>query len=980
LLSKFRHVTLVSILIITIAVSQAQSQPTPQPASEEAKSLAAKLLALPTLQPEDASALLRENRKAITKGFVSYLLDVALTIPSRGERAIVIYKIAIEAARLLGNSKLEGLAWHRIGWVMINNGEFDKATEAFISALRIWEQAEATYDVIVVLGDLGDICTYKGEYQQAKEYADRCLKAAETLPEEKKDTLILVQIALAWNNIGMFYRWKGDYPKAIHYLNFALAQYQKLQVEDSIADVLANLGRIHRDTGDYIQSLNYFNDALRIVTKADGHSRRGAEILSAMGLLFAEQRDNSKAIEYLNKSLEVYSNTNDNIKKSQINNNLGIVYTRENRLEDASRHLLESLKLSETAKYREGILAAERGLGFISWKQGDYQGSIDHLDKSWLISLELKDEIRQAEILWSKAEVYCAQKSYTTAIECAERALSISEKFGLFNVFYLSAVVLGKCHFAQNNIAQALSILSQAIKKIEEVRYHVAGIEQERVAFFEDKVEAYQVMAEVLLSQKRVMEALTYSEQAKSRALLDIVQDGQVTGLKVMSSTEREAEQKLKSEIYSLNSQLMIERRKTSLDRNAEIALIDRLKDARFNYDTFRTNLYASHPRLRIRRVDFPSLSQEMCDFLLQDPHTALLEFLIAGDKVYLFLVTRNASPDGKNSTAEVKVYPLSLSSSDLRERIKIYYRQLSGQRIDFKARARELYNVLLKDVEPQLAGRTKLCIVPDGFLWELPFQTLIDADDKFLLEKYAIFSSPSLVYLHQVKRNDQLNHKKADKAILAVGNPALSQEILERYPAIKLLPDAETEVRSISDIYGQEQSMVFTGASATEGAIKSKIRTAKILHFATHGIIDRFDAFHSHLILAKDSRDPAQDGLFDVSEIAELDLNANMAILSACETGSGSIGNGEGVISMAWAFLVAGTPTTIVSRWRVDSASTSELMVELHRQLIKYNRDAVQTSGKVEALRDASLMLMRNKQYRHPFFWAGFIALGSDQ
>jgi CHAT domain-containing protein len=963
-----------------MAVSQSRAQSAPQLASEEVRNLAAKLLALSTSKPEDAGTILRENRKLITAELVRHLLDIAFSIPSRDEQSLVINKLALEAARLLGNGELEGLAWHRLGWLMIDRSEFDMATEAFISAWRIWEQAGATYDVIVVLGDLGAICTYKGEYQQAKEYAAHSFEAAKTLPEAKKDAVILAQIALAWNNMGMFHRWAGDYPKAIQCLKIALEEYHKLKAEDSIADVMANLGRVHRDTGDYIQSLNYFNDALKIITRVAAPQRSAAEILNAIGLLFAEQRDNEKALEYLNKSLEVYGNSNDNVKKSQINLNLGIVYTRQNRLEDASKHLLESLMQSEAAKYRDGILAAERGLGFVAWKQGDYQSSIDHLNKSWLRSLELKDEIRQAEILWSKAEVYCAQKSYAMAIECAERALSISEKFGLFNVFYLSAVVLGKCYFAQNKIEQAFSVLSQAIKKIEEVRYQVAGLGQERVAFFEDKVEAYQVMAEALLSQKRVMEALTYSERAKSRALLDIVRNGQVNGGKVILSNEREAEQKLKSEIYSLNSQLMIERRKTAPDRNAEALLIDRLKDARFNYDAFRANLYASHPELRIRHVDFPLLSQEMCDFLSQDSHTALLEFLIAGDKVYLFLVTRNALPESKSSAAEIKVYPLSLSSSKLREQIEIYYKQLSEQRIDFKARARELYNVLLRDIEPQLIGKTKLCIVPDGYLWELPFQTLIDADNKFLLEKYAIFNSPSLGYLYQIKKNGQPNHKKAEKTILAVGNPAFGQEILERYPTIKQLPEADAEVKSISNTYGQGESIVFTGASATEGVIKSKMQTAKILHFATHGVIDRIDAFHSHLILAKDDQDTAQDGLLDVSEIAELDLNADLAILSACETGRGNIGNGEGVISMAWAFLVAGTPTTIVSQWRVNSASTSEMMVEFHRQLITYDRGAAQTIGKVEALRDASLKLMQNKQYRHPFFWAGFMALGSDQ
>src|SRR5262245_44653582 len=111
LLPKLRNVLLASILVIVIGVSQVWSQPTPQLASEEARNLVAKLLALPTSQLEDASILLRENRKSITRELVRYLLDIAFPIPSLDERSLAINKIALEAARLLGNSELEGLAW-----------------------------------------------------------------------------------------------------------------------------------------------------------------------------------------------------------------------------------------------------------------------------------------------------------------------------------------------------------------------------------------------------------------------------------------------------------------------------------------------------------------------------------------------------------------------------------------------------------------------------------------------------------------------------------------------------------------------------------------------------------------------------------------------------------------------------------------------------------------------------------------------------
>jgi tetratricopeptide (TPR) repeat protein len=251
-----------------MAASVGEAQTASQNVSEGSRKLAEKLLALPLSQLESADILLRENLKSITMEFVNHLIGNADQIPS-AERSLFIYKIALEAARLSGYRKLEGSIWYKIGGLMIDRDEFDEANEALMSALRIWEQTKSEYDLVVVLSDLGALCTYKGEYQQAKEYSARSLEIAETLPVDKKDASILIQIAAARKNLGLFHRWRGDYSRAIQFLMLALAQYQNLklqyqglQVVDYIAEVLAILGKVHRDTGDYIQSLKYFNDAL----------------------------------------------------------------------------------------------------------------------------------------------------------------------------------------------------------------------------------------------------------------------------------------------------------------------------------------------------------------------------------------------------------------------------------------------------------------------------------------------------------------------------------------------------------------------------------------------------------------------------------------------------------------------------------------------------------------------------------------------
>ena len=133
----------------------------------------------------------------------------------------------------------------------------------------------------------------------------------------------------------------------------------------------------------------------------------------------------------------------------------------------------------------------------------------------------------------------------------------------------------------------------------------------------------------------------------------------------------------------------------------------------------------------------------------------------------------------------------------------------------------------------------------------------------------------------------------------------------------------------------------------------------------------------YSHLVLSQSQADENEDGLLETWEIMKLDLNADLVVLSACDTARGQVVSGEGVIGLAWAFFVAGCPATVVSQWKVESSSTTELMVEFHKRL---NANAVQGRArlsKAEALRAAALKLLRNKKYQHPFYWAAFVVVG---
>jgi len=261
------------------------------------------------------------------------------------------------------------------------------------------------------------------------------------------------------------------------------------------------------------------------------------------------------------------------------------------------------------------------------------------------------------------------------------------------------------------------------------------------------------------------------------------------------------------------------------------------------------------------------------------------------------------------------------------------------------------------------------LCIVPDSFLWNLPFQALMTKDNQFLIEAHAIYYAPSLSVLREMKRND-FPTKPTISSLIAFGNPVIGKDE-QRNEELCPLPEAEAEVNSIARSFSPQGRKVLIGREAKEQTFRTLAPTYSTIHLATHGLIDNRQPLYSHLLLTKSEGDLENDGLVEAREIMSMSLHADLAVLSACETANGHISPGEGVVGMSWAFFVAGTRSMLVSQWKVNSQSTSQLMMNFYQPS--------RATNKAIALQQSALRLMKDQQYRHPFYWAGFVLVGKN-
>ena len=910
--------TLTSLKIVFAALLLFTCLPTQSYAQNNEQRVVALAEALSAVKtPEESTALLNAQPELVTPDLVKALTKQARDHIASGKhaQALLICDLALDIAKRLNDKR----------------------------------------GVFLTLRVKGELARVRGDYKQALEYLDQCLKLAQEIGDK-------TIIGDALNSIGIIYALQSDYPKAIELFQQNLKIREELENKIDIARELSNLGNIYVYQGDNVRALEHFQRSLKLAEEI-GNKAGVAATLNSIGNLYYSQGNYAQALEYSQQSLKLKQEAGDKLGMARALNNIGVIYSVQGQYAQALDYLQQNVKLLEELGDKLVLVEAWHYIGSVYLLQGDYQQSLTYNQRALKPAEELGNNQLLSEILQNISESYLRLGQYRPAVEFAGRAASLAAQFGIPDILWNAKTVAGKARLALNQPDLARQDFLESIAAIEKLRGQVAGGEQDQQRFFENKIAPYQAMVQLSLAQKDTTAALTYAERAKGRVLLDVLSRGRADITKAMTADELKRDRELSAELASLNTQLL--RLKTQ-SKPAELADTQaRLDKTRLEYEAFQASLYAVHPELKVQRGETQPFTLD--EAMLSDDQTAILEYVVTEDKSYLFVIRKSAA---------VAVHTLNVKSAELAQMAESFRQKVAERDLTIKQPAQRLYDLLIKPAEAQLRGVRKLRIVPDGALWNVPFQALHQGERGYLLEQYAVAYAPSLSVLREMERRANAL-RNTQSTLLAMGNPALNGDTVvkvrfaRRDEPLTPLPEAEKEVNTLGQLYGRG-SKVLIGQQALEGTIKSEAGRYKVLHFATHAILDDRNPLYSHIVLSRADDDTHEDGLLEAWEIMKLDLNAELAVLSACETARGRIAAGEGIIGMSWALFVAGSPAAVVSQWKVDSARSSELMIEFHRNLLRKHLT------KSEALRQAALKVSRGP-YNHPAYWAGFILIGED-
>ena len=822
----------------------------------------------------------------------------------------------------------------------------------------------------------------RGEYPQAVEMFQKHLSLSVTANDK-------AMTARTLHNIGTVKRFQADYTGALEWLRRSLEVAETLADKRILSGVLNTTGVVHREQGNYAQALAVLERSLPL-SEAVNDTAATSLILNNIGTIHGSQGNHRQALEYFERTLKLGRAAGDKVMIANSLNNIGISHYSQRDYARALEFYSQSLALREELNDRRAAAQTLNNIGIIHREQGDHEKALDYYRKSLELREKLDDQAGTATVLNHIGIIYQLRGDALQSLQISSRVLEIANRLASPELLWRGYELAGRAHVALKQFDEAEKAFTNSINTIEQMRHRVGGGELARQRFFEDKLQPYMAMIELAFERNRPVDVLTYAELAKARTLLDVIRNGRVHITKAMTPEQKEMERNSNAQLNLLNTQIYEESQKLKPNRERIAELEPRREKARLAHEAFLTSLYGKHPELKVQRGETTPITLAEAGDLLPGVATALLEFVVAEDKSFLILLSR----DSQNGPVQVTLHPLKVTSKQLAEEIDEFRRMLAERDLTYQTKARQLYDLLLKPAEDRLRRIKTLCIVPDRDLWELPFQALQPRAGVHLIEDFTLFYAPSLSVLREsMKRRRPAaasravgevrgSHGRSNASantFLAVANPELGTKGEAANPSgtrdrLAPLPEAENEVKTVARLYGTANSRIFIGADARESKVKIEATRYKILHFATHGLLDDVSPMYSHLTLSLADGDSQEDGLLEAREIINLDLSADLAVLSACQMARGWVGAGEGVIGMSWAFFVAGVPTIVASQWKVDSASTTNLMIDFHRRLTARRSDS---RTKAESLRQASLSLLRSERYKHPFYWAGFVMVG---
>jgi len=902
------------------------------------------------------------------EGLASTWLNMGSVYYFQGEynRAIDHYKKAEAAFVALGNHLEVGRCHFGIALTYQSQRKPNEALKTFEEALKEFEAARDTAEIANTVASMGGLQYELGLYEDAR---NSFVRLAEWSPggesltrvaevfyalHDYSQALIYYLRALdylkpqnalggmigAYSGAANCYYYQRNYDKALEFYNLTLAIDRKVNDPTGIATRLQSIGNVHRLRGDYASALESYLSSLSIAEQ----SPPGATVattLGSIGLVRALQGDNAQAIEYFDKSLARFQRDGDQVGMARMLSLIGNARFVQGQYDPALEAYEKSREMFEKREDHLNRAHILVGIGAVHLAQRNYTLALKSFHEALTFYTTAGRKADMADALSRLATAHREQGDNAKALEFAQSAVKAAKEAEVFSLVSYALTEAGKAQRGLGRKTEALSSFAEAIQVQRSIRPETGpdGIETERSG-----VLPYLGAMETLIDLDRAREALVRAEEAKSQLLREVIQRGNFTITKGMSAAEREMELQYSGDVASRKVQVY-----DSQDSSVKHELKAKLAAARVTYETFRKDLYTKHPQLAINRGELATLKIEELRTLVNN-NTALLEYVVTDEKVFLFVVS--------GAMLDVKVYTLSTPRNEIAEKIASFRHS-----IDNALAARELYDILLKPAESQITQRSKLVIVPDGALWDVPFEALQSSDNRYVIDHASISYAVSFSVLREMrKRRVPITNSRAP-VLVAFGSPTLPNDVIERmqrtYTGLKLAETEAGEVDKLQTIYGPARSRTYTTTRASRERLKTEMNAATVLHLATPAILDQSVPMYSLFFMSPNAGD---DGLVKLWEITSLNSKASVVVLPHAWT-AGHSQTGAAVIALSWAWFVAGTPNVVLNRWEGNDAELSEL----HRRLKT-------TEPNSEQLRQVMLKLRRSVTASQ---WADYMYLG---
>jgi len=858
-----------------------------------------------------------------------------------------------------------GWAYLKFSTALLQRKDFEGATAWAERALTTFEATSAeSLDSAEALRHLGESARGRQNTLDALRFFARGLAIRERLEPNSFAT------GEAHHDLAVAAWDRGRLSEADRHYHQALGIFERLAPDsESLAATTSDFAAVLSERGDLGAAVAWSRRAVSMMERIAPESRVLAISANNLAVNLRNQGDHDGAVAWYRRAISMVERIEpESLLLAQFLQNLGVAHVRRGEFDEAVRLQEQSALLRERiAPVSLSAMASARELGNSLRMKGDLDEAECWTRRAIALAERLGPDAASGPDMGSACHnlgaILASRRLPGEAEHWFLRAYAIQSR----QASGFSPVMLGDLAWILRDRDRQLAIelLTKGIEIVEDRQTRLGGKSDNLAAFRTKYLVLYRRLIELLIEAGQLDEAARLVEAARARSLLALLAERDVEDRDLPRELEDERRQGRKQYEQALRAQGQ------ASDDVARQRAGSQLQEARIRQDAIRERIRAASPRLAALRD--PILLDRRGIQAQLESGDLLIGWLLGDERSILVAITATS----------VELHLLEVSEESVRRRVGMVRRRIAAID-DATSTLTALSNDLLGPVSSQVASATRILFQPDGPLWLLPLGLLADGDGSRLIEKHPLSVIPSMTVL----ANLRAGRAKRPMSVVAFGDPVYPAEPIPiglRPTRFEPLPGTRAEVNAI----GRRLTTGFTayvGAEATEQRAKSIGRGPTIVHFAAHGFVDERSGLESGIALDVDPNyDPTdagtkENGLLQAWEIIEgIRLDADLVVLSACETALGGAIAGEGLLGLTRAFQYAGARSVLASLWAVPDESTAELMVRFYRGL-------ADGQARDEALRAAQDEMAAGPitteggqmlDATHPFHWAAFQLYG---